>query len=54
MAKEVIKDEFIPIPYPKENSKPVEWSHVLEIIDVCTTNHGIELCDDEGYNIIPI
>ena len=28
--------------------------HCLIAIDVCTLNHGIKFCDEEGYNIIPM
>ena len=52
--KEVENDNFIPAPYPEEKFEPVEWSHCLVAIDVCTLNHGTKFCDEEGYDIVPI
>ena len=53
-CKEVMNKDFVAISYPKKNFEPIEWSHCLATIDVCTINHGIKFCDDEGYDIIPI
>ena len=52
--KEVENDKFIPAPYPEEKFEPMEWSHCLASIDVCTLNHGTKFCDEEGYDIGPI
>ena len=51
--KEVENDNFIPAPYPEEKFEPVEWSHCLASIDVCTLNHGTKFYDEEGYDIVP-
>ena len=51
--KEVEDDAFIPTPYPEEKFEPVEWSHCLASINVCTLNHGTKFCDEEGYDIVP-
>ena len=52
--REVQDESFILVPYPEEKFEPVEWSHCLVSIDVCTMNHGTKFCDKEGYDIIPI
>ena len=50
-----VKDEaYIPAPFEEEELEPVEWSHVLAALDVCSLNHGIKFCDEDGYDIIPI
>ena len=49
-----MQDAYVPVPYPEEKLEPMEWMHCLTAIDVCTINHGIKFCDEEGYDIIPI
>ena len=50
-----VKDEaYILAPFEEEELEPVEWSHVLAALDVCSLNHGIKFCDEDGYDIIPI
>ena len=47
-------EAYIPILFQEEELEPVEWNHVLATLDVCTLNHGIKFCDEDGYDIIPI
>ena len=53
-CKEAMQDAYVPVPYPEEKLEPMEWMHCLTAIHVCTINHGIKFCDEEGYDIIPI
>lgn len=53
-CKDVMDEAYIPIPFQEEELEPVEWNHVLATLDVCTLNHGIKFCDEDGYDIIPI
>ena len=53
-CKDVMDEAYVPIPYPEEKFEPVEWPHCLATLDVCTLNHGTKLCDEDGYDIIPI
>ena len=52
--KDMMDEGYKPVPFNEEKFEPVEWSHVLATLDVCTLNHGIQFCDEEGYDIIPI
>lgn len=47
-------ESYIPTPFPEEKMEPVEWRHVLATLNVCTLNHRIKFCDEEGYDIMPI
>ena len=52
--KDMMDKGYKPVPFNEEKFEPVEWSHVLATLDTCTLNHGIQFCDEEGYDIIPI
>lgn len=47
-------EAYAPIPFSEEKLERVEWNHVLATLDVCTLNYGIQLCDEKGYDIVPI
>ena len=47
-------ETYVPFLFGEEQLKPVEWNHVLAMIDVYSLNHGIKFCDKDGYDIIPI
>ena len=53
-CKEAMNNTYVPVPYPKEKLELVEWMHCLTAIGICTINHGINFCNEEGYDIIPI
>ena len=47
------KDEcYIPKPFPKDQFKPLEQTHILETLDVFTNEaKQIKFCDEEGHEI---
>ena len=47
-------EAYFPTPFPEHKMEPLEWPHCLATIDVSTLNHGIKLCDEDGYDIVPI
>ena len=53
-CKDVMNKDYRHVPFKEKEVEPVEWSHVLATLDVCTMNHEIKFCDEEGYDIIPI
>ena len=53
-CREAMDEAYIPIPFPEEKLEPLEWLHCLGTLDVCTVNHGIKFCDEDGYDIVPI
>lgn len=53
-CKDVMDEAYVPIPFSEEKLEPLQWKHVLATLDVCTLNHGIKFCDEEGYDIVPI
>ena len=48
------QDAYVQVPYSEKKLEPMKWMHCLTAIDVCTLNHGIKFCDEEGYDVIPI
>ena len=47
--------EYTPKPFPKDLFKPLEWTHILAILDVCTNKiTQMQLCDKDGNDIIPL
>lgn len=53
-CKDVQREDYIPIPYPKQKFEPIEWAHCLATLDVCKLNHKTKFYDEEGCDIIPI
>ena len=55
LNRDVPDDAYIPVPFPKDEFKPVEWRGILATLDICVNETTpIVFCDEEGYNIIPI
>ena len=42
---------YILEPFPKDKLEPLEWTHILATLDVCT-NEGVptQFCEKESYN----
>ena len=53
-CKEAMQDAYVLVPYLEEKLEPMEWMHCLRAIHVCTLNHDIKFCNEEGYDLIPI
>ena len=51
-----IEDEaYMPEPFPEEEFEPLEWSHLLATLDVCTSEKTpTKFYDENGYDIMPI
>ena len=45
---------YVPIPFLEDTFEPIEWSHILAIIDVSALHHPTKFCDPDNYDIIPI
>ena len=44
--------EYCPKPFLEDQFKPLEWTHVLATLDVCTNEATqIKFCDEEGHEI---
>ena len=51
----VVTDEaYIPIPFPEHLIDPQEWVHALATLTVCAMPKPTKLCDENGYDVIPI
>ena len=49
------KKEYVLEPFPKELFEPLEWTHILATLDVCTNKiTQTQFCDEEGNDIIPL
>ena len=50
--RELSDKYYIPAPFPKDLFEPLEWSHILAMLDVCT-NEAIstQFCDNKGYDL---
>ena len=47
--------EYIPKPFLEDLFEPLEWTHVLATLDVCTNKiTQTQFCDEEGNDIIPL
>ena len=45
-------DAYIPVPFPEDEFKPVEWRGILATLDVCVNEMTPTVfCDEEGYDV---
>ena len=53
--RDVQDDGYIPEPFPEDEFEPLEWTHILATLDICT-NEIVEsqFCDEEGFDVQPI
>ena len=52
--KAVVDEAYIPQPFPEDEIDPHLWIQVLATIDTSALEPGIQFCDEQGYDVIPI
>ena len=53
-CQDVMDELYFPSQLPKEKMEPVERVHFLATFGVSMIDHIVNLCDDDGYDIIPL
>ena len=51
----MIDKDYVPKPFLEDLFEPLEWTHILATLDVCTKKiTQTQFCDEEGNDIIPL